>query len=121
RARVHELRPGAGPCRPSRHLCPESGGRRGRSRPLQSAGLVGRDDLHGDELTRPRRHGILAIGVGLLAVTCAQLAYPVATPIFDGVVVAEPYRYLAPPSGGAGSPTSADKIVPVVDAASPAF
>jgi hypothetical protein len=46
---------------------------------------------------------------------------PVVSPLFDGVVVAEPYRYLDPPPGEAGSPLSAESTVPVDGASSPAF
>ena len=65
--------------------------------------------------------GLALLAAGLLVVTALQAAAPVVSPLFDGVVVAEPYRYLDPPAGGAGSPTSADKTVAVADTASPAF
>jgi len=51
----------------------------------------------------------------------AQAFVPVPLPLFDGVVVSDPYRYLAPPPGGDGSPTSADTTIAIVGGVSPAF
>jgi hypothetical protein len=71
-----------------------------------------------------RRHRILACvtlvtGFGLAALS--QAIAPVAFPLFDGVVVVDPYRYLVPPQGGDGSPTSAASTVPIAEGVSPAF
>jgi len=46
----------------------------------------------------------LAIGAGLAL--AAQLAIPIGAPLYDGVTVNEPYRYLAPAPGQPGQPTS---------------
>ena len=51
----------------------------------------------------------------------AQAFAPVILPLFDGVVVNDPYRYLAPPSGADGSPSSAALTLPINGNASPAF
>lgn len=51
----------------------------------------------------------------------AQLVRPVEAPLFDGVVVVDPYRYLSPPPGGDGSPTSAKAILPIESGKSPSF
>jgi hypothetical protein len=51
----------------------------------------------------------------------AQAARPVAVPLFDGVVVVDPYRYLSPPPGGDGSPTSARATLPIAAGKSPSF
>jgi hypothetical protein len=71
-----------------------------------------------------RRHRILACvtlvtGFGLAALS--QAIAPVAFPLFDGVVVVDPYRYLVPPQGGDGSPTSAASTSGILDGASPAL
>ncbi len=55
---------------------------------------------------RPRSW-IAALGAGLAVMTAARLAGPLGSPpLYDGVVVQEPYRYLAPGEGERGSPTS---------------
>jgi hypothetical protein len=51
----------------------------------------------------------------------AQLVRPVHLPLFDGVVVVDPYRYVSPPSGGEGSPTSARATFPIQAGTSPSF
>lgn len=51
----------------------------------------------------------------------AQVARPVHLPLFDGVVVVDPYRYLSPPSGGEGSPTSGKGTFPIEAGKSPSF
>jgi len=61
------------------------------------------------------------MGIGLVAIAATQMVAPVASPLFDGVVVNDPYRYLSPPPGADGSPTSADVTVPIPGAVSPAF
>jgi hypothetical protein len=61
------------------------------------------------------------MSTGLVAIAATQLVAPVIAPLFDGVVVNDPYRYLSPPSGADGSPTSADTSVPIPGTASPAF
>jgi hypothetical protein len=63
--------------------------------------------------------GILAAGLALTAT--AEALMPVGFPLFDGVVVSDPYRFLSPPPGGDGSPTSAADTIPVTGSSSPAF
>ena len=48
---------------------------------------------------------VLVAGAGLAL--AAQAAAPVGVPLYDGVVVQEPYRYLEPESGQDGAPTPA--------------
>ena len=72
-------------------------------------------------LPRERRLGWLAIGAGMGLAVAIQLAAPVRVPLYDGVVVQEPYRYLHPTGNHAGSPTSYDADVQVVGESSPAF
>jgi hypothetical protein len=66
----------------------------------------------------------LAVGVvatGLTAVVAVQAVAPISLPLFDGVVVNEPYRWLSPPPDGMGSPTSAAQTIQIAGGASPAF
>lgn len=70
---------------------------------------------------RDRRLGWLAVLAGGALALAIQLAAPVGVPLYDGVVVAEPYRYLHPTGTHAGQPTSYDGDQPVVGGASPAF
>ncbi len=58
---------------------------------------------------------------GLALIGLAQFVAPVAAPLFDGLTVLGPYRYLAPVGTQAGAPTSATVTKPVVDGASPGF
>jgi hypothetical protein len=53
-----------------------------------------------------RRAAIAALGLGAAIALVAQLASPVAVPLYDGVSVQEPYRYLSPASGQPGAPSS---------------
>ena len=50
-----------------------------------------------------------------------QVIRPVDLPLFDGVVVVDPYRYLTPPPGEAGSPTSARSTLAIEAGKSPPF
>jgi len=70
---------------------------------------------------RDRRLGWLAVLAGAALALAVQLAAPVGVPLYDGVVVAEPYRYLHPTGTHAGQPTSYTADQPVVGGASPAF
>jgi hypothetical protein len=50
----------------------------------------------------------ITLAAGLLLLIGVQLpARHVATALYDGVVVEDPYRYLKPPSGAIGNPSSA--------------
>jgi hypothetical protein len=59
----------------------------------------------------------LAIGAAIAAL--AQLALPNGAPLYDGVPLIEPYRYLDPTNGHAGNPTSYSADVPVAGGRSP--
>ena len=59
-------------------------------------------------MDRRGRLGLLSLGLGLALSLFARGATPSMTPpLYDGVVVVEPYRYLVPPAGGRGGPLSA--------------
>ena len=67
-----------------------------------------------------RRAGLVTLGVGALLVGLGQAVTPAGgPPLYDGVVVAEPYRYLSPPPGAPGNPTSYTATVPVSGGVSP--
>src|SRR4051794_28418050 len=51
----------------------------------------------------------------------AQLAVPVGVPLYDGVIVEEPYRYVAPGPGEEGNPSSFSLEPGVENGASRAF
>jgi hypothetical protein len=68
-----------------------------------------------------RRLGWLAVFGGLALALAVQVAEPVGVPLFDGVVVHEPYRYLRPGPGQAGSPTSFTATPGVTGGVSPIF
>lgn len=53
-----------------------------------------------------RLRAVLTLGIGAGIALAVQLAAPVGVPLYDGVTVNEPYRYLAPGSGQPGDPTS---------------
>jgi hypothetical protein len=57
-------------------------------------------------MTSDRRLGWLAILAGAVLALAVQVAAPVGVPLYDGVVVQEPYRYLHPSGDQAGSPGS---------------
>jgi len=66
-----------------------------------------------------RRVGWLVLAVGALIVVGAQVARPVGVPLYDGVTVQEPYRFLHPSGDQAGSPTSYDQTKAVENGQSP--
>ena len=63
---------------------------------------------------------VLVLGA-LLIGTSQRLTAIASPPLYDGVIVADPYRYLTPLQNQAGSPTSAKVSQPVVNGSSPAF
>lgn len=70
---------------------------------------------------RPRA-APLSLVAGIAVMAIAQLAAPLGSPpLYDGVVVQEPYRYLAPGPGQADSPASFTSPVPVDGTTSPQF
>jgi hypothetical protein len=50
------------------------------------------------------RRATLVLGLGAALALAAQLAFPGAVALYDGVLPSEPYKYLDPGSGQAGSP-----------------
>jgi hypothetical protein len=69
----------------------------------------------------PRRPALLALGLGAALALGAQLATPIPVPLYDGVTIQEPYRYLSPASGQTGHPTSYSVEKPIASGAAPAF
>jgi hypothetical protein len=68
------------------------------------------------------RAAVLSLLAGLLVIVVSQLAAPLGSPpLFDGVVVQDPYRYLAPGPSQAGSPSSVTSKPPVEGTTSPLF
>jgi hypothetical protein len=67
----------------------------------------------------PRPVVVLASGIGLVGLALFLGPLP-RGPLYDGVVVTEPYRFLEPASGESGDPTSFEATVPVTDEAGPA-
>lgn len=54
-----------------------------------------------------RRPGLVTLLVGLVAIAAVQRVAPLLSPpLFDGVVIVEPYRWLLPPVGEVANPTS---------------
>jgi hypothetical protein len=68
-----------------------------------------------------RRLGWLAVLGGSALALAVQLFAPVGVPLYDGVVVTEPYRYLHPTGEQVGQPAAFESDEPVVGGASPAF
>jgi len=68
-----------------------------------------------------RRLGWLVLAVSAALVLAVQVAQPVGVPLYDGVVVQEPYRFLHPSTDQAGSPTSFTGEEPVEGDLSPSF
>ena len=66
-----------------------------------------------------RRLGWLAVLAGGVLVLAVQVAAPVGVPLYDGVVVQEPYRFLHPTGDQAGSPASFSATVQVTGSESP--
>jgi hypothetical protein len=64
--------------------------------------------------------GTLSLAIGLAMLVVVHLVAPVmVAPLYDGVLVEDPYRYLQPPSGATGEPTSASSSNPLDAGASP--
>jgi hypothetical protein len=76
------------------------------------AGLVG-------QRTTDRRRGWLAVLGGAVIALAVQVAAPVGVPLYDGVVVQEPYRFLHPNGDQVGSPTTGSDSEIVDGPASP--
>jgi len=69
-----------------------------------------------------QRAGVLSLVGGLLTIALAHALSPVAgPPLYDGVVPEEPYRYLSPPPGAQGNPTSYQNGLFVTGSTSPSI
>lgn len=69
-------------------------------------------------MSRERGGLLLVLGGSALALAL-QVAAPVGVPLYDGVVVMEPYRYLQPTGDQAGNPTSYREEEPISEGVSP--
>lgn len=68
---------------------------------------------------RSRQAG-LVLAAGLVLVALSQLAAtPRAAPLFDGVFIEDPYRFVMPPPGAAGDPLPVQVTTAVVNGAVP--
>jgi hypothetical protein len=72
--------------------------------------------VHGDG-----RRALLTLAIGAAVAAGAQIASPVGVPLYDGVVVTEPYRFLHPGPGQPGSPSSFASEPGLDDGSSRAF
>jgi hypothetical protein len=68
-----------------------------------------------------RRAGLATLVLGGAIALVAQLASPVAVPLYDGVGTLEPYRYLKPSGAQPGSPSSYSAEKPVQGGVSASF
>jgi hypothetical protein len=60
------------------------------------------------DVSRPDRAALLTLVVGLVLMLAVQLpGHRAPAALYDGVVTEDPYRYLEPPPGGLGDPSSA--------------
>jgi hypothetical protein len=66
-----------------------------------------------------RRPTLATLALGAALAALAQVALPIGAPVYDGVTVAEPYRFLSPAPNHAGSPGSFTQDYPVTDGRSP--
>lgn len=77
--------------------------------------------IHQVATTRGRA-ALAVLVLGALLIGASQRLTAIASPpLYDGVIVADPYRYLTPVQNQAGSPTSAKASQPVVNGSSPAI
>jgi hypothetical protein len=59
-------------------------------------------------MTRDRRLGLAALGLGILLIALAQRIAPMAgPPLYDGIAQVDPYAWLVPPAGARGGATGA--------------
>ena len=72
-------------------------------------------------MTPRRRLGWLTLVVGLVLLLIVGRRAIGQPPLYDGVVVEDPYRFLDPASGGPGSPSSATGTLPLDGGVSPAI
>lgn len=69
-------------------------------------------------MTRRAIGALLVVGGGALALAL-QVVAPVGVPLYDGVEVVEPYRFLQPGSGQSGNPTSFNATLEITEGVSP--
>ena len=74
-----------------------------------------------EAVAESRRAAVAALGLGAAIALLAQLASPVAVPLYDGLGTVEPYRYLTPAGGQPGSPSSYNAEKPIQGGVSPSF
>jgi hypothetical protein len=70
-------------------------------------------------MTSDVRVGWLVVAAAMVLVLAVQILAPVGVPLYDGVVVQEPYRFLHPQAGEAGSPTTFESRIEVTGSESP--
>jgi hypothetical protein len=71
-------------------------------------------------MTRGSRVGWLTVAAGVLLLAAAARLSPVwHAPLYDGVVIEDPYRYMEPPPGKPGNPTSVSDTLALDQGASP--
>jgi hypothetical protein len=68
-----------------------------------------------------RRAGWLLVAASIGLALAAQVAGPAGVPLYDGVVVIEPYRFLHPTGNQVGQPTSFSSSPAVTKESSPVF
>jgi hypothetical protein len=71
------------------------------------------------DLTGRRRVAGLALGGGILVVVLARVFVPGAPPLYDGVVINEPYKWLEPPQGEQGGAQGVSDTAALENGASP--
>jgi hypothetical protein len=71
------------------------------------------------DLTARRRVAGLALGAGLAIVVLARVLVPGAPPLYDGVVINEPYKWFEPPPGEDGGAQGATGTAALENGASP--
>src|SRR2546423_578455 len=101
-------------CLPCRAALPvRRRGRAGRGTPARGPGDV-------VAVRRQPRAGWVALAAGLLALAAAARLSPTwHPPLFDGVVVEDPYKYLQPPPGKPGNPSSVSDTLALDQGVSP--
>ena len=71
------------------------------------------------DLTARGRVARLALGAGLVIVVLARILVPGAPPLYDGVVINEPYKWLEPPAGEEGGAEGVSGTAALENGASP--
>lgn len=66
-----------------------------------------------------QRLGVLLVMAGSALALAIQVAAPVVVPLYDGVQIAEPYRYLHPSGDQVGNPSSASETELILEGVSP--